>query len=183
MSEDPPDQQGSLTRQSLEARYQHHNLKMPRARDTSHLQCLQQQQLRRSMGTIWTIYTHTHTHIITAVRKYMKKEEWEQIHTSSPSGALPLVSWSNVTIRICNAVSTKGSTESENRRWLYGTPRPTGSYAHTVFSNDVNIGNACRFSAQVKYWIHRLGATCISVGKETRSYNVKILNKCIFHIL
>lgn len=109
------------------------------------------------------------------------KNKWEQIHTSSPSGALPLVSWSNVTIRICNAVSTKGSTESENRRWLYGTPRPTGSYAHTVFSNDVNIGNACRFSAQVKYWIHRLGATCISVGKETRSYNVKILNKCIFY--
>jgi len=153
---------------------------MPRARDTSHnsgySSSSSEDRRRQSEQS-------THLHIISAVRKYMKKEKWIQTHTSSPSGALPLVSWSNVTIRICNAVSTKGSRESENRRWLYGTPRPTGSYAHTVFSNDVNIGNACRFSAQVKYWIHRLGATCISVGKETRSYNVNIVKKCIFHIL
>jgi hypothetical protein len=115
-----------------------------------------------------------HTHTLSAVIKYTKKEQWVQIHTSSPSGALPLVSWSSVTIRICSAISTNGSTESENRRWLYGTPRPTGSYAHTVFSSDVNIGNACRFSAQVKYWIHRLGETCISVGKEMRRLGISI---------
>lgn len=61
----------------------------------------------------------------------------------SSNGVPPLVSWSSVTIRICNATSTNGSNESVNNKWLYGTPSPTGSYAHTVFNNDVNIGKAC----------------------------------------
>lgn len=81
--------------------------------------------------------------------------------TSSPWD----VSWSKVTIKICNAVSTKGSDVSENKIWLYGTPKPTGSYAHTMFNNDVNIGNAWRFSADVTYWIH-LFEVVFTAGKK-----------------
>lgn len=69
------------------------------------------------------------------------------------------ISWSSVTINNCKQTSTSGSVVSANMKWLYGTPKPTGSYEHTVFNSDVNSGNACRLSALVKYAIHLFGSS------------------------
>lgn len=57
--------------------------------------------------------------------------------------------------------SPSGSVVSENIKWLYGTPSPTGSYEQTVFKNDVNNGNAWRFSALVKNAIHLFGSSLL----------------------
>lgn len=88
------------------------------------------------------------------------------------------MSWSSVTIKSCKHTSTSGSVVSANMKWLYGTPRPTGSYEHTVFNSDVNSGSACRFSALVKYAIHLFGSSLrfgvryiVSLKHDSNNFN------------